>query len=186
MNWRVHFWNHRPSIQGITGPLRVEYTASGTCTCEGTGNVQSRTAGVQRCHLRQIVSYGLVNWRVRFRNHTPSIQGATGPHTFVFIASGTCTCEGIGSVHSRTAGVQRCHLRKNASHGLVNWRVHFRNRKLSVQGTTGPPIFAYTAIFSPLDPVPRNVEPYKVCTNIPVVPECFPWPSELAFAFSKS
>ena len=34
--------------------------------CEGNGNVQIRTGGVHRCHLRQSVSYGLVNWRVRF------------------------------------------------------------------------------------------------------------------------
>ena len=119
------FWNRSPSIQGVTGPLRVEYTSSGTCTCKGTGNVQSHTASVQRCHLRQTVSYGLVNWCVRFSNHTPSVHGATGP-----------------------------------------------------------PIFAYTAIFFPLDLVPTNVEPYKVCTNILVLPEFFLWLGELTFAFS--
>ena len=100
MNWRVHFWNRSSSIQGVTGPLRFEYTSSGTYTCEGTRNVQSHTAGVQRCHLRQTVPYGLVNWRVRFRNHTPSVLGATGPHTFVYTASGASTGTGLGAVCS--------------------------------------------------------------------------------------
>ena len=109
MKWRVHFWNRSLSVQGTARPHSLVYTVSSTCTCEGTGNVQSRTAGVQRCHLRQIVSYGLVNWRVRFRNHTPSIQGATGPHTFVYTASGASTGTGLGAV--RTAGIRKCRLR---------------------------------------------------------------------------
>ena len=119
VNWHVRFRNRRPSVQGTARPPRFVYTASGTCTCEGTGNVQSRTAGVQRRHLRQSVFYGLVNLRVRFRNHTPSIQGATGPHTFVYTASGASTGTGLGAV--RTAGIRKCHFGQSASHSMVNW-----------------------------------------------------------------
>ena len=66
MNWRVHFWNHSSCIPVVTGLLRFEYTDSGTCMCEGIGNVQHRATGVQRFHWRQCVSYGLMNWRVHF------------------------------------------------------------------------------------------------------------------------
>ena len=36
--------------------------------CTGPRAVQSRTAGVRKCCLRQSASNGLVNWRVAFRN----------------------------------------------------------------------------------------------------------------------
>ena len=74
------------------------YTASGTSTCDGTANVQSRIEGVQRFHLRQSVFYGLVNWRVRFWNHSLSVQGIARPHSLVYTVSSTCTCKGNGNV----------------------------------------------------------------------------------------
>ena len=55
------------------------------------GNVQSRAAGVQRSRLCQCASHGLVNWHVRFRNRTFSVQGAMGPPRFMYTASGAST-----------------------------------------------------------------------------------------------
>ena len=75
-------------------------------------------------------------------------------------------CEGTLYVQSRTRGVHRCHLCQIASYGLVNRRVCVRKRKLSVQGNMGPLIFAYTAIVSPLDPVPRNVRSLTKCVQL--------------------
>ena len=91
VNWHVCFSNRTPSVQYTAGPPRFVYTASGTCTGPGPGNVQSRTAGVQRCRLRQSASHHLVNWHMRFRNRTPSVQGAEGPPRFVYTVSGACT-----------------------------------------------------------------------------------------------
>ena len=104
-----------------------------------------------------------MNWCVRFRNHTSSVQGVTGPHTFVYTASGASTGTVLGAV--RTAGIRKCRLCQSASYWLMNWHLHFVNRTLSVQETTGPPIFAYTGIGSPLDPVLRNVHGLTTCVQ---------------------
>ena len=109
MNWRVRFWTLSPSVQGTVRLPRFVYTASGYPPDLLPRNVQRLTAGVQKCHLRQSTSHGLVNWRVRFWNRSLSVQGTARPHILVYTDSITCTCEGTGNVQSRTAGVHRCH-----------------------------------------------------------------------------
>ena len=96
-------------------------------------------------------------------NHTPSVQGATGPHTFVYTASDASTGTVLGVVS--TTGIRKHRLRHNASHRLVKWRLRFNNHTPGVQETTGPSIFAYTAIFSPLNPVPRNAQSLTACVR---------------------
>ena len=43
------------------------------------GGVQSRTTGVRKCHLLQIVRYDLVNMLEWCNGCTAGVQGATGP-----------------------------------------------------------------------------------------------------------
>ena len=79
-----------------------------------------------------------------FLERIRSVEGATGPLRFVFIASVTCTHECLGNVNSSIAVVQSRHLCKNACNGLVNCRVRFWNGTTSKQGATGPPRFVNT------------------------------------------
>ena len=53
----------------------------------GPGKVQSCIGCVRRCRLCQSASHGFVNWHLRFRICTPSVQGAMGPLRFVYPSS---------------------------------------------------------------------------------------------------
>ena len=153
----------------------------------GPGAVQSRMAGVRKCHWGQSTSHGLVNWHVRSRNPTPSVQGAAGSPDLCIQLVGPVWRPGPGNVQSRTACVRKIYLRQSASHGLVNWHVRFRNRKPSVQSAAGSPRLVYTASGTFIGPRSRRcTEPYSGCTNMPFAQECFPWPSELVCVFLKS
>ena len=46
---------------------------------QGPGAVEKRTGGVRKCRLCQSASHSPVNCHRRFWNHTPTVQGATGP-----------------------------------------------------------------------------------------------------------
>ena len=71
-----------PSVQGATGPaslVQLLYTEStGIVMDRFVGGVQSRTAGVRKCHSLQIVRHDLVNMLEWCNRRTPGVQGATG------------------------------------------------------------------------------------------------------------
>ena len=156
MNWRVYFWNRKPSVQGTMRPLIFAYTGIGSSPDPVPRNVQSLTAYVRRFRLCQSASHSLVNWHVGFRNGRSSVQGTARPPRFLYTATDSYTRTGLGAV--RTAGIRKCCLHHSASPGLVTWRVHFCTRRPSVQGTVRSPRFVYKASGYLLDIVPRNVQ----------------------------
>ena len=118
VNCRLCFPNHKSSVQGTMRPHMFAYTAISFSPDPVHRNVQNLTACVRRLRLCQSAFHNLVNWHIRFRNRRPSVQYIARPTRFVYTASGTCTCDGLGAV--RTTGIRICRLCQSASHGLVN------------------------------------------------------------------
>ena len=192
----------------------IMYRSRGPVDVQDYSTVQ-RVASYTKMPFVPKASHGLVNWQLHLRNSTPSLQGAKGPPICVYTASGTCmgprsrsctlsrnylartSCRTLQELQERSFSLAFCRILagsckkfgKVSLFHLANFVAIFLQDSCNILQESCKMQEKRTFSCSSWKVLQDGfywAALYRGCTEMPFMPECYPWPGELACASSES